>query len=146
MSYRDVSLVDGPRALGQRGLSVCGGLVVAWLALLPTFVGCGKGEPKLSSASTYLIEARRAVGDGDLDGALKALDASIASQPNAWAYLERARIYATQGKDAEALADCEALLKLEPDNRDAPWIKGEVKKPVDKRFQGDFATPPSYKK
>jgi hypothetical protein len=116
------------------------------LACLPAVVGCGEEGPKLSDSSTYLIEARRAYADGKLDDAITALNSSIEAGPSEWAHLERARIYAIQGKDAEAQADLTALATLSPENRDAPWIQGELKKPVDKRFQGAAATPPSATK
>jgi tetratricopeptide (TPR) repeat protein len=109
--------------------------------------GCGGSEgPKLSDSSKYLVEARRALGDGDTDAALKALDASIAAEPNEWAYLDRAKLHATLGNDQAALDDCEALVRLKPDNPDVAWIKGELKKPVADRFKGRFAVPPSFTK
>lgn len=83
---------------------------------------------------------------GDEAKAIELLSASIEGEPNLWAYLDRAKIYATQGNDAAAQADCEAALQLAPENRDIPWIQGELKKPKDKRFQGAFELPPSAKK
>ena len=133
-------------AISLRTRAVLIGLMLSCLAILPALLGCGEEGPKLSNASTSLIEARRAFAEGKLDEAIVALNASIASEPSEWAYLDRAKIYAMQGKDTETLADCEALLKLNPQNRDVPWIKGELKKAVDKRFQGAAAIPPSAKK
>jgi hypothetical protein len=110
-------------------------------------LGCGgDGESELSDSAAYLIEARQALGDGNTDAALQALSASIDSEPNVWAYLERAKIHATQGNDQAARADCDAALKLAPQNRDVAWIESELKKPVGKRFQGQFAIAPSFKK
>jgi tetratricopeptide (TPR) repeat protein len=146
MSFRGISAVMKSSAVTQRSLRALSGTVLVLLAFLPAILGCGEEGPKLSDSATYLIEARRAYAGGNLDAAITALTASIESQPNEGAYLERARIYATQGKDAEAQADCEALLKLRPDQRDVPWIQGELKKPVDKRFKGAAATPPSANK
>ena len=117
-----------------------------WMAALITLLaGCsGDTEPKVSDAGQHLIEARQAIADGDNAKALTALNASIESEPNVWAYLERAKIHARQGADEEARKDCKAILELAPENRDVAWIEGELKKPVDQRFKGQFASPPSY--
>jgi hypothetical protein len=129
--------VPGPRKRSARWL---------WGAVI-LLAGCGGGsEPTVSDANKYLMEARRAVGDGDTAKALTALTASIEAQPNAWAYMERAKINAQQGNDQAVLTDCTEILKLDPKNRDVPWLKGELKKPKEKRFQGQFAIPPSYRK
>jgi Tfp pilus assembly protein PilF len=125
-----------------------GYLCAGWLAgLLVLAAGCGgQTEANVPEAAQHLIEARQAMADGDTAQALAALDASIASEPNSWAYLERAKIRAAQGDDQAAEADCQALLALEPENRDVAWIRGELKKPVAGRFQGKFAYPPSASK
>ena len=134
---RQVKAYSGPPERSLRWL---------WSAIV-LLAGCGGGsEPTISDANKYLMEARRAVGDGDTAKALAALDASIKAQPNAWAYMERAKINAQQGNDQAVLADCTEILKLEPKNRDVPWLKGELKKPKEKRFQGQFAIPPSFRK
>jgi Tfp pilus assembly protein PilF len=123
------------------------GLVVAGIAATAFAAGCsGDAEPKLSDSANALVEARQAFAAGDEAKAIELLSASIESEPSIWAYLDRAKIYATQGNDAGAQADCEAALKLAPENKDIPWIQGELKKPKDKRFQGAFALPPSAKK
>src|SRR5687767_5088387 len=95
---------------------------VRLLAAVVALVGCG-GEPgpKVSDAGQHLIEARQAIAEGNTSKALEALDASIASEPNVWAYMERAKINAQQGNDQAVLEDCKALLKLDPKNRDVPW-------------------------
>jgi hypothetical protein len=114
---------------------------------LPVLVGCGgSDEPNVPQSGQYLIEARKAMADGDEAKAIESLNASIESEPNTWAYLERAKINAKNGADEAALADCEAVLKLEPENRDVPWLKAEIKKPVASRFKGQFAIPPSFRK
>ena len=48
-----------------------------------------------------------------------------------------------QGKDREALADCEAGMKLEPENSDLKWLVGQIKKPLAQRFKGRDQSPPS---
>jgi hypothetical protein len=117
------------------------------LATVVALIGCGGDSgPKVSDSGQHLIEARQAIAEGNTVKALEALDASIASEPNIWAYMERAKINAQQGNDQAVLADCTEILKLEPKNRDVPWLKGELKKPKEKRFQGQFASPPSFRK
>ena len=145
MPLRGISADMKSSAVTQRR-PACRGLVLVLLALLPVVAGCGDEGPKLSDSSTYLIEARKAYADGNLDAAITALNSSIEAGPTEWAHLERARIYTIQGKDAQAQADLTALATLNPENRDAPWIQGELKKPVDKRFKGAAATPPSANK
>jgi Tfp pilus assembly protein PilF len=117
------------------------------MALAVSLAGCGGSSgPKLSDSSKLLIEARTAIADGNPAKAMESLDASIAAQPTSWAYLERAKLNARQGSDQAAEADCKEVLKLDPENRDVPWIRGELKKPKEKRFQGQFQFPPSAKK
>ena len=107
-------------------------------------IGCGgPAAVDHASAGEKLEEAKQAIAAGDTAGAMTALQASIDAQPNTWAYLERAKLNAKQGKDQEALADCEEILKIHPENRDVPWLKAELKKPADKRFQ---TRPPSSNK
>lgn len=108
-------------------------------------IGCGgpaSGHDR-AAAGQKLEEAKKAIAAGDAAGAMTLLQASIDAQPSVWAYLERAKLNAKQGKDQEALADCEEILKIHPENRDVPWIKVELKKPADKRFQ---TRPPSANK
>ena len=117
------------------------------LAAVVALIGCGGDSgPEVSDAGQHLIEGRQAIAEGNTTKALEALDASIASEPNIWAYMERAKINAQQGNDQAVLADGNEILKLDPKNRDVPWLKGELKKPKEKRFQGQFATPPSFRK
>ena len=115
------------------------------LSLVLACLGCGgpAGGHAPAIAGQKLEEAKKAIAAGDAAGAMTALQASLDAQPNTWAYAERAKLNAKAGKDQEALADCEEILKLNPENRDVPWIKAELKKPADKRFQ---TAPPSTKK
>jgi tetratricopeptide (TPR) repeat protein len=108
------------------------------------FVGCARDEgPTLTDANKLFLEAQQSLAAGEKEKALEQLNASIAAEPMVWAYRERAKLYAEKGDDKAALADCEAALKLVPDDVDALWIKGELAKPAAQRFQGKFKTPPS---
>ncbi len=110
-------------------------------------LGCGgQDNSKTKEARSYFVEARRAIGSGDTAKALEALSASIESEPTTWAYLQRAKINAEGGNDQAVSEDCKAVLELDPQNRDVPWMEGELKKPKDKRFQGRFKEPPSSSK
>ena len=114
---------------------------------MASLAGCGgSSEPEISDSGMSLVEARQAIDEGDTTKALAALDASIKSEPNSWAYLERGIINARQGADETVLSDCAEVLKLEPANKDVPWLKGELKKPVKGRFKGRFAIRPSFAK
>jgi Tfp pilus assembly protein PilF len=110
-----------------------------WLGALLIAIACvGCGAPAgvdRAAAGQKLEEAKQAIAAGDAAGAMTLLQASIDAQPTVWAYLERAKLNAKQGKDQEALADCEEIIKIHPDNRDVAWIKTELKKPAGKRFQ-----------
>lgn len=105
-------------------------------------LGCSDGKPVLDESSDYFVQAQAAIAEGDKAKGLELLSKSIESKPYVFAYFQRARIYVEQGKDAEALADCEAGLKLDPENADLKWLRDELKKPKEKRFQGKFKNPP----
>ena len=113
--------------------------------MLLAAVGCGSGEPKVPEASQRLIEAQEAIAKGDEAAALTALQASIDSKPSVWAYLERAKINLKKGDDQAVEADCAAILQLDPENRDAPWLRSELKKPASNRLQAGSAPPSSGK-
>jgi len=116
-------------------------------AFVLSMLGCGgPSEATVSDSGQHLIDARQAIADGNTPKALEALSASIESEPNIWAYMERAKINAKQGADQAVLEDCKELLKLHPENRDDPRLQGELKKPVEQRFKGRFESPPSYRK
>lgn len=118
-----------------------GARLIAPLVVL-AIAGCGPraGSDQETSAKK-LEEAKQAIAAGNTVGALPLLQASIEAQPTIWAYLERAKLHAKEGRDQEASADCEAILLIHPDNQDVKWIKAELKKPADKRFQGSSAAP-----
>ncbi len=114
--------------------------------LLILAVGCGETTSKVPPAMNHIVEARRALAEGDQAKALESLTASIETDANVWAYYERAKIQLDRGDDQAATADCQALLELEPNNRDGKWLLGEIEKPAEKRFQGAQAQPPSSSK
>jgi tetratricopeptide (TPR) repeat protein len=105
--------------------------------------GCGPG----GSASTqemvnHTLVATEALRAGDNAAAMESLNASIATKPTPWALFQRARLLSEEGKEAEALADCEQGLQLNQDDRNLNWLQKELKKPKAKRFQGKLANPP----
>ncbi|MDC0935449.1 hypothetical protein OAS39_04110 [Pirellulales bacterium] len=116
------------------------------LGLSILLVGCGEGERELPPSATYLIEARHALAGGDSAKAMEALTASIDSDPNTWALLERAKLHLTNGNEDAASADCLSALEIDPANRDIKWLQREIKKPASQRFKGRNKLPPSYTK
>ncbi|MEZ6101811.1 MAG: tetratricopeptide repeat protein [Pirellulaceae bacterium] len=118
--------------------------------LIPIFIatvviGCHEG-PKLDEKNSHLLEASKALSEGNTEVAMQELTASIDAEPNAWAYFERAKLHEKLGDDAAAIADCDELLKIDPQNGEAKWLKQELKKSKDKRFKGNAAEPPGFKK
>ena len=105
--------------------------------------GCGAQEQVVSDANQKYIEATELLANGQTEAAMQALNSSIEAEPTLWAYRARAKIYAEKGNDQAALDDCAAGLKITPDDPDLLWIKGEIAKPKDKRFEGQFKAPPS---
>jgi tetratricopeptide (TPR) repeat protein len=97
-------------------------------------------------AKNYFLQAQEALKQGDTSKAIAAFTASIESKPNAWAYMERAKLYAAAGQGEQALQDAQKAVELEPENSDALWLEGELKKPAEQRFKGIFQIPPSARK
>jgi Tfp pilus assembly protein PilF len=128
----------------QRGTLL--NLVVIAISLLGSMSGCGGTEKAPPDAAQRFIEAQEAIARGDNTAALASLQASIESEPNVWAYKERAIINAKQGTDAAVEEDLQAILKLDSDNVDVAWIRAELKKPAANRFQGAAAKAPSSSK
>jgi hypothetical protein len=108
-------------------------------------VGCGGPESGPPESAQLFLEAQRAAASGDNAAALALLQASIDAEPNVYAYMERIKLNAKQGADAVVEEDVQAILKLEPDNRDVAWIRAELKKPAAARFDA-AAKPPSATK
>jgi tetratricopeptide (TPR) repeat protein len=106
-------------------------------------VGCGPEESVLTDSTQKYIEAKALLEKGRHDEALEALNASIKADPNFWALRDRARLYAERGEDEAAQSDCEAALKIVPDDADVLWVTKELAKPVGQRFQGAAKSPPS---
>lgn len=110
------------------------------------FVGCGSSEEKaLPPFAQSFSEAQAALARGDNAAALVALQASIDAMPNVYAYMERIKLNGKQSNDAAVEEDVQAILKLDPENRDVPWIRLEMKKPAAARFD-PAAKPPSATK
>jgi len=117
-------------------------LILVSLAAL-VLLGCGKREKPTVQANNLFLEAKKLIAAGDNVKALETLNQSIAVEPAMWAYHERAKLQAQMGNVEAALADCDAALKLEPDDADATWLRNELKKPAAERFKGKLKTPPS---
>lgn len=107
--------------------------------------GCGGSEGGPPEAAQRFLEAKQAMARGDNAAALASLQASIDAEPNAYAYMERIKINAKQGADPAVEEDVQAILKLDPENRDIDWIRAEMKKPAAARFDA-AAKPPSATK
>lgn len=126
--------------------------VLRWVCLpglalcLTLFPGCKDRGPKLDAGQEHLVAAKAALAKGDQATAMKELDASIAASPSEWAYLERAKLKHEMQQDPDAIADCEAGLKLDAENKELTWLMGELKKPKAQQFQGKAAAPPSASK
>jgi tetratricopeptide (TPR) repeat protein len=91
------------------------------------------------------LAAQDALAKGDQQTALQELDASLAAQPDAWAYYQRARLLADMGQDQKAISDCAAGLQLDPAHGQLKWLQAELKKPAAARFQGRNKEPPVTK-
>jgi hypothetical protein len=120
------------RVIGACSLTIC-------------LVGCGGSDGGPPDAAQRFLEAQEAIARGDNAAALASLQASIDANPNTWAYMERLKINAKQGADAAVEEDVQAILKLNPENRDVAWIRTEMKKPAAARFDA-AAKPPSATK
>lgn len=117
-------------------------LMLIGFCVAPLLGGCGGTPSEPTRGYNHLVAASEAITAGDKEKAMTELTAVIDSSPNGWAYFERARLHLEQGKEAEATADCQAGLALEPDNSQLKWLTAELKKPAAQRFKGRFAKPP----
>ncbi len=110
------------------------------------FVGCGSSEEKaLPPFAQSFSEAQAALARGDNAAALVALQASIDAMPNVYAYMERIKLNGKQGNDAAVEEDVQAILELDPENRDVAWIRTEMKKPAAARFDASVKPPSATK-
>jgi tetratricopeptide (TPR) repeat protein len=109
-------------------------------------IGCGTPAAPMPSSDSLYLEAQQHYSKGENDQAIEKLIASIDAGPTSWSYFLRARIYAQQGNDQAALADCEEGLKLDPADTKLIWLKGELGKPQQARFQGALKDPPVEKR
>lgn len=113
--------------------------------LLSLCFGCSE-KSVLDEAATNLVEAQKAIAEGDRVKAMELLDASIAAGPDTWSYYERARLHADNGDDAKAKSDIEAGLELDEEHSELLWLQKQLKKPKNKRFKGRSGQPPSVSK
>ena len=112
-------------------------------AMIAVGPGCGDRGVQLDDWAEHFVAAQQALDKGDQAKAIEELSASIASEPNALAYYQRAKLYSDSGDDKAALRDCEAGLAQDARNKNLNWLYNELKKPSSKRFKGKFARPPS---
>lgn len=108
--------------------------------------GCNEAKSEVKESNNLIVEARKAVASGDSAKAIEALEASIEVHPNTWAYYELARLKLDAGDEAAATENVDKALALDPEGVDLLWLKGEIEKPVEKRFKGRFKDPPSSRK
>jgi tetratricopeptide (TPR) repeat protein len=118
-------------------------LFVGIMSTMCLLCSCTSDQPPLTNSAQTYIEAKELLDKGQKEEALAALNASIKDKPTFWALRDRARLLAERGEDGAALKDCEAALMISPDDVDILWIKGELAKPKEQRFQGQFKEPPS---
>lgn len=117
------------------------------MALCLVVAGCGRSnDPTNQPATQHFLAAQQALAKGDKQAALQSFTASIDARPSGWAYMGRAKLHLELGDAEAAIADCEAGLGLEPENKDLQWLLGEAKKPAEQRFKGKNAKPPSATK
>jgi tetratricopeptide (TPR) repeat protein len=128
-----------PKRAARRRIRLFLGVTLAMCSLS----GCTSDEAPLGDSAQTYIEAKELLDKGQKEEALVALNASIKEKPTFWALRDRARLHAERGEDEAAREDCEAALEISPDDVDIAWIKGELAKPKEKRFQGQFKEPPS---
>ena len=114
-------------------------LLVGVLALS----GCSSESQQ---ADDFFHDATVAQAAGRTDEALRLLDQSLETEPTSYVYFQRAKLRLEIGDDAGTIADCEAGLTLAPSDRDLLWLLAEARKPKGRRFQSDYAEPPSRSK
>ena len=107
--------------------------------------GCGGSKGGPPESAQLFLEAQRAAASGDNAAALASLQASIDAEPNVYAYMERIKINGKQGNDAAVEEDVQAILKINPENRDIDWIRAEMKKPAAARFDAAAKAPSATK-
>ena len=116
------------------------------VAVLLSVGGCGGSSTSTEKSYDHFVAAAKALEAGDKETAFQELSATIEKSPSDWAYFERARIAAEQGRDQEAAADVQKGLELQPANANLKWLDAELKKPAAQRFQGKLANPPGLRK
>ena len=87
---------------------------------------CGTGH---DASETRVLYFRAHAALGDLASARQALDQALALDPrNGAALKERGRLNWAQGREVEALADCEAALAVDAGDADLYWAHGHLLK------------------
>ena len=106
--------------------------------------GCGE-DPQVTADNAF-YQAQDAASGGDKEQAVALLTQAIETTPRAYMYYERARLHLDLGKDEQAVADCEAGLQLDPEDKDLIWLMDETQKKPQARFRGRNAQPPRERK
>ena len=119
--------------------------VVAVAALFCAVGGC-ESKTEVEKASDVFIQAAQASSEGKTDEAIELYSKSIEVKPLPFSYLARAKLYLEKEDTESAIADCQAGLELDSEHKDLIWLLGESKKPAEKRFKGENASPPSHGK
>ena len=99
-------------------------------------LGCGSdgGGPRTAALITA---ANQALTAGDTTAAMTAVNEAIEIEPSVWAYAIRAELHARSGSDDLANSDIEAGLAMDEKNEKLVWIREELGRPVDQRFEED---------
>lgn len=95
--------------------------------VLPAPAPAVQAAPDRAEAYYLFLRARQLEGEGDIDGAIAAHRRALQLAPgSAEIHAELAGLLARQNRGAEALAEGQAALAIDPDNREAHRILGFV--------------------
>lgn len=146
MASFDSDCRSGDPARSVRG-NRCKSLLTTLASIISCLLlaGCGAGDSDVPDAAKHFLDAQAAIATGDNAAALVSLQAAIDADPSTYAYMERIKINGKQGNDAAVEEDVQAILEIDPENRDVAWIRTEMKKPAAARFDAS-APPPSARK
>jgi len=83
--------------------------------------------PSKAEAYFEFLRGRQLEGEGDIDGAVRALQRAIELDASSGELrAELAALYARQSRAPEAIKAGEAALEVDPDNAEAHWVLGSV--------------------